>query len=191
MIEYISTTINDPDDKEFMIWLYKEFERLMYATAYKYTSVPQTAEDIVQDSIVNLIQKIDTIRPMKKCVLAGYIVSTIRNASINQLKLQDYERTHRSDSVEQELDNVTSGISLDKLMVLSERLDQLSKIWPQLSWEDQFLLEGKYILGYNNQELADKLLCKPSSIRMKLTRARRSALSLLLELEGVDHYDEA
>jgi len=89
------------------------------------------------------------------------------------------------------MDNFSSEISLDKLMMLSERLDQLAKIWPQLSWEDQFLLEGKYILGYNNQELAEKLLCKPSSIRMKLTRTRRSALSLLLKLEGVDHYDEA
>lgn len=55
----------------------------------------------------------------------------------------------------------------------------------QLSAEDRALLEGKYILGDSDEMLARTLHCKPSSIRMKLTRARRRALKLL-EQEGAD-----
>ena len=54
-----------------------------------------------------------------------------------------------------------------------------------MSAEDRALLEGKYILGDSDEMLARTLHCKPSSIRMKLTRARRRALKLL-EQEGAD-----
>lgn len=184
MIEIVSESKMISSDRDFMIWLYMEFKNLMYATAYRYVNTLEVAEDIVQESVVNLMQKIDTLRQMEKCVLAAYIVATIRNASINYLKSQEYEHTHRSSYEENELYEVFSDTSIDELIELSDHLDLLSKIWVQLSCDERFLLEGKYILGYNDRELAGKLKCKPSSIRMKLTRARRKALSLLRELRG-------
>ena len=38
---------------------------------------------------------------------------------------------------------------------------------------DQLLLLGKYTMDMSDTELAQVINCKPSSIRMKLTRARR------------------
>lgn len=144
----------------------------------------------MQDSVVNILRKVDTVRPMKKEVLAAYIAATVRNASINRLRRQGYEREHIQEDAECELDRLSTDISLEELAHLSERLDRLSGIWPELSPEDRFLLEGKYILGYTDRELAGEIACKPDSVRMKLTRARRNALSLL-KREGVKHYDEA
>ena len=66
----------------------------------------------------------------------------------------------------------------------------LLDIWPVLPKETQILLKGKYILGYTDQELACQLKCKPSSIRMKLTRARRAALLLLSERNEVKEHDK-
>lgn len=86
MLVYFLETLEDESDKDYIIWLYNEFERLMYSTAFKYTIIPQIAEDIVQDSVVNLIRKVATIRAMKRQVLAAYIISTVRNTSINRLK---------------------------------------------------------------------------------------------------------
>lgn len=184
MIEIVSESEMISSDREFMIWLYREFKNLMFATAYRYINTLDVAEDIVQDSIVSLMQKINTLQQMEKNVLCAYIVATIRNASINYLKSQDYEHTHQSSYEEKVLNEIPSDTSLDELIELSEQLDLLSTIWMQLSCDEQFLLEGKYILGYNDRELAGMLKCKPSSIRMKLTRARRNALSLLREIRG-------
>ena len=78
---------------------------------------------------------------------------------------------------------------MDDLMILSEENAQLREIWPMLSEDQRFILEGKYILGYSDKELAEQLQCNPSSIRMKLTRARRNALALLLQKKGVDRRD--
>lgn len=191
MINYILGTIEDESDKDYFIWLYNEFEKLMYSTAFKYTTVPHIAEDIVQDSIVNLINKVDTIRPMKRQVLAAYITSTVRNTSINRLKEIEYEREHVLEDSDDELESVPTEVQLDSLIQLSEDVKSLSLVWKKLSKEDQFLLEGKYILGYNNKELAQMCLCQPSSIRMKLTRARRNAFALLTEQEGKKKYDKA
>ena len=94
MLVYFLETLEDESDKDYIIWLYNEFERLMYSTAFKYTTIPQIAEDIVQDSVVNLIRKVATIRAMKRQVLAAYIISTVRNTSINRLKAIEYEREH-------------------------------------------------------------------------------------------------
>ena len=83
------------------------------------------------------------------------------------------------------------GVSLDDLLSLAGYRDLLKKIWPLLSEEERFLLEGKYVLGYKDNELAIKAGCKASSIRMKLTRARRHALTIIVEQEGVKKFDEA
>lgn len=186
MVGFICAVIHEPSDREFILWVYGEFKNLMYSTAYKYTSNADTADDIVQDAIVNLIKNVGTIRPMKRYILAGYIMATIRNISINTLKSQAH---HRENIAELTDDIFTEALPLDAMLMLTEQKTQLNKIWPQLSEEVQILLEGKYILGYSDQELAKVFKCKPSSIRMKLTRARRKALALLIE-EGMDYYDQ-
>lgn len=185
MLIYFLESIEDESDKEYFIWLYNEFERLMYSIAFKYTTIPQIAEDIVQDSVENLLKKINTIRTMKKRVLASYITSTVRNTSINHLKAIEHERGHIVGDLDNELETIQTDGSIERLLQLADDLKKLSLIWEKLSREDRFLLEGKYILGYNNNELARMFRCQPNSIRMKLTRARRNAFALLIEQEGM------
>ena len=62
-----------------------------------------------------------------------------------------------------------------------EELTRLRDVWPRLRQEDRFLLERKYLLNQTDQELAQYLGCRKSSVRMKLTRARRAALRLMEE----------
>ena len=83
-----------------------------------------------------------------------------------------------------EQDMVMPETSLDERIIFEEQKDRLMQIWGSLPEEDQLLLEGKYILGYKDTELADMLGCTKDSIRMKLTRARRRAFQLMTEEEG-------
>ena len=186
MIELICT-IEEPDNREYMLRLYRDSKMLMYSTAYKFTKDTDIADDIVQESVLNLIKKVDTLRSMDQYALASYIIATVRNTSINLLRNQAREIANKAEYNDEVC---LPEIPLDKLMILAETRHSLAKIWQNLSEDDRFLLEGKYILGYTDQELALQQQCKPTSIRMKLTRARRSALTLLIK-EGVDHYDKA
>lgn len=128
MLVYFLETLEDESDKDYIIWLYNEFERLMYSTAFKYTTIPQIAEDIVQDSVVNLIRKVATIRAMKRQVLAAYIISTVRNTSINRLKAIEYEREHVVEDSDIELESISTEDSLERFIQLSEDLKALSLI---------------------------------------------------------------
>ena len=190
MVTYTYDSEENLSDKDFMVMLYTDFEKLFFYTAYKYTSNREMAEDIVLESLVNLHQKIETIRPMDHAVLAAYVRTTVRNTAINIIKAHGYEKDLRLE------DNIKTtsemqGASLDDLLSLTRYRDLLKKIWPLLSEEERFLLEGKYVLGYKDNELAIKAGCKASSIRMKLTRARRHALTIIVEQEGVKRFDEA
>lgn len=191
MITSTFSSDNELSDKEFMVHLYTKYENLLFYAAQKYISERGSVEDVVQESLVKLHEKIRTIKPMPEIVLASYIRSTVRNTAINILKSAGYEED-RQISTENIIDVMDEhALSLDTLMQISRYRELLSKIWPELSKEEQFLLEGKYILGYSDRELSTELCCQPSSVRMKLTRARRHALSILASREGVNCFDEA
>lgn len=190
MISIFFTTEYELSDSDFMVKLYSDFEKLLFATAYKYTSDREVAEDIVQETLLNLCEKINTIKSLKRVVLAAYIRTSVRNVAINMLKYQSYDTNHRTSDHYSDTEKILSS-SLEDAMLLVRYKDLLGKIWPSLSKEEQILLEGKYILGYSDLELSNIAGCKASSVRMKLTRARRHAFAIIVEQEGVTQFDEA
>lgn len=176
---WINTIADNPEDAAFMVWLYNEFKPLMFSTAKKYVSNMEDCEDIVQDSLERLMKKISLLRQKQRCVLACYVVYTVRNTSINHLRKQASEQklfTNMSDRFEEP---VSPEPSLDDWLMLVEIKEGLYQIWDQLTWEEQLLLAGKYILEYSDAEIAVQLGCAPASIRMKLTRVRRKARKLM------------
>jgi RNA polymerase sigma-70 factor (ECF subfamily) len=178
MIFMIYASIDDPSDRDFMLWLYCEFERLMFSVAKKYVSTPEDREDIVQDALIRLMKKIPELRAMERCVLASYIVSVIRNASINFLKREDLKESRCVPLTEEAVQDVYTE---DDLYLLVYQKDLLSAIWDRLPEADRHLLEGRYVLGFSDEELAHQFRCKPGSIRMKVTRARRRVFALLTQ----------
>ena len=76
------------EDRDFMESLYRKYHRLMYSTAWKYLKESVAVEDVVSDSCVALMKKIPTLRTLDHNKLAVYIVSTVRNTSINAINKQ-------------------------------------------------------------------------------------------------------
>lgn len=187
MLGWLETVELEQSEREFMIQLFREYERLMFATARRYLPEQSACEDVIQDSLEKLMKKVPLLQSMECRVLAGYIVVTVRNTSFSCLRQRGRAR-ERQCSLEEErvMESPADALSLEEQVGLSERKKRLSALWPRLSREDRMLLEGKYILGYSDEELAVQLECKPASIRMKLTRARRRALQILTEGECHD-----
>ena len=181
MIGFICAVLDDPSDQEFMISLVQEHERLIQGVAKKYTSNSADCEDLVQDSLVKMIEKIELLRQVECCVLPAYIVSIIRNTAINQLKRKEVLRKCMDELALQQAVEQFDSTDLVQLLHNGARV---SMIWSDLTTEERTLLEGKYMIGYSDEELAVMLRCKTGSIRMKLTRARRRAFQCLIEREG-------
>lgn len=181
MLAMICTMTENQSDRAFMLELYQQFFRLMFFTARKCHLQQDACEEVVQESLVKLIQKVSLLREMPKPVLVSYIVSTTRNTAF------DYSgRQRKQDACVGSLDDETFSACLespipppDDQMESEELREHLSAVLDEISNDDRVLLEGKYILQYSDATLAMMLHCKTSSIRMKLTRARRRALNLI------------
>jgi len=176
------------EDQDYLHNIYEQYKKIMYKTARKYASNYSEIEDLVQDSITKLIPKVVKLRTLDDWALSAYIVFTVENTAKNHLRHQTISaKIICQDEYE---DNITnSEISPEEALLLSEMTDEFYQIWVKLSQEDQDLLWGKYILEMSNEELGILIDCKPDSIRMKLTRARRRAMQMLEE--GNFDYDTA
>lgn len=177
----ISMVIENADDQTFICRLYEEYEQLMFWTAAKYLNNIEDRKDAVQDAIIALIRNLETIKRLKDSYLRTYIVYIVESRSINLVKRKNIELRLFDD-----LDSVPVGTSVDmiedSLLQMTMR-HTISDIWTKLSTQDKILLESKYILGYNDNEIGEMLGCKASSVRMYLTRARRKAMELILEVK--------
>ena len=71
------------------------------------------------------------------------------------------------------------GEAIELQVIKKEDLEALSRIWTQLDERTRYLLEGYYILDLSAAEMARELNIKPASLRMALTRARKTAYQLL------------
>lgn len=180
MITWMAGVSDTPNGEDFVIQMYNRYKNLMFSTAQKYTANIADQEDIVQTSLERLIRIFSNMQPSKRCISATYVVYTVRSVSIDLLRKQGKDIEHCISLADNSLDEVESTSEpLDNFFALSEQAAQLKRVLSMLPAEERILLNGKYILNQTDKELAAILGCKPSSIRMKLTRARKRAMKLL------------
>ena len=75
--------------------------------------------------------------------------------------------------------------TIEERMIRMENVEALAKVWDDLPEDMRYLLSGYYLLGYKTSQLARELGCGESTVRMRLTRARRYAKELMQQKEGV------
>ena len=181
MFPLIITEIEDADHKLFMEGLYETTCRLMYHVAKKWTDSATEQEDIVQDSLVKLISKISLLRDLSKPQQISYVAHTVRNTAITYLdRRMKEERWITSLDLGDEREILPSqDLSPEELLLSGEWRESFRQVWAEMPERERLLLEGKYVFRASDKELAQWLGCRPSSVRMALTRAKRMVIEKL------------
>lgn len=153
--------------------LYATYKGLMLHTVRALTSAPEDAEEVLQDSLIALMRNIDTISSLDRCKTAAYIVLTIRRTYYNRLN-----RDKRLISVSLDMENLpcTADVLADSALIDSDAKLDVMSLMDALPIHDRMVLEAWYLEGCSAEQLADRLNCKPDSIRMILSRVRENAL---------------
>lgn len=165
-------------EAEFFQQFYEEYKGFIFYIANRYTSSSTDCEDIVQDSVIRLLSNIKALMTLNHAKTVKYIALTVKSAFL------DHERK-RFASKEIELDEEKLAVLLEKSCLhtnadhTQSKLD-LCQLKQTLSQRDWLVLEGKYILGYSQDELSEMIGVSPDSIRMILHRARNHARDILL-----------
>lgn len=172
MIPLIILAIEDEDDRAFAEHLYVTYRRLMLSEIQKIVENAWDAEDVMHSVVVKLIDKLDLLRTLSRANLVNYIITASRNTAISLLrekkKLPAYSFDDLVDSMEE--DSMTTE---DRVML---ELDQeiAHQAWCLLPYEVQSLLSAKYVLEQTDIEISKMLGIQKNSVRMALTRARRT-----------------
>ena len=181
MIPLAILTIEDDDDRAFMAQLYHRHSGLMYSVAYDYLKDHGDAQDVVNDVIVKLIDKIPLLREKESCVLRSYIVSAVKRTSINVLRKRSRKGLFDDDALEV-LPDERAAVEADAIARASQA--EIASVLARLPERERDLLRWKYFEDYPDEDIAKLLGVSKNSVRAYLTKARRH-MRALLERQGI------
>ena len=181
MIPYVILAIEDEIDREYMTSLYIEYHRLMYSEIKKLLSDKEAIEDVLQSTLVKLIDKISLLRRFDRTHLVNYIIVSCRNTARNELR---YRSRHPAFSFDEAFDGSepdSAFAPIEEQILHTDSLARLAQVWDKLDERNRYLLEARYILEKTDADIAADLGIQPKSVRMALTRARKVASCLMEE----------
>ena len=172
-------SVKNEEDRAYLDALYRQHCRLMFAAAWKYTSDRLTAEDIVSESIVALLGKVDVLRTMDPAALRVYLVTTVRNTAFSH-----FRRTKRIDAYHLRVSDETIARLPEQLPPAQQDVADVLHAMHGMGERDQAMLRMKYFDGLDNDDIARAMNLSPESIRQSLSRARK-------RLKAIIHAEEA
>lgn len=162
---------------EFLEQCYDRYRLYVYKLAWQFGNPKIEVEDLVQEVWAKLCTKADKLILQSSEQQLAYISATVRNTAISLT---------RQRQIEVPLENAY-GISYNEADVLNCILDRrlsarrFQQIWPHIPQSARELLERKYLLDESDTEIARAMGIGTNSVRMYLSRARKTALAVLLE----------
>ncbi len=170
-------------DNDFISKLYEDHKLLLFSLVQKYLKNKDDCEDVLQEAVIRLIPHTQTLRGLEPKPLRVYLSLTVRSVAFNFNRRQEVVDAHISDIPLEQADSFLGaerlGNDLDSQILKGEMADKLYQAMDRLPERDQLILMWKYHIGLDNREIGDMLGCQPDSVRMFLTRARRTLLEEL------------
>ncbi len=174
--------IKNEQERKFMQTLYTSYMRAMYLTAYRLTHNAADAEDVVSASCVALIKHIDTLQTCSQKAVSAYVLTTVRNQSLILLKRRNVELRLITKMKEESVLHAESPPPDDELQQYYHRsLAEVLEIIRYMPEQDQMLLQMRFFDQVSYAEMSHLLNMQQSTLRTKVSRARRRLLKLLKE----------
>jgi len=169
------------DDKDFITQLYNQYYLLLKKKAYEITHDYTAVDDLINESFIQLIGKIDVLRSLDENKRTSYLVYTIKNTSINYLRKASGKTAKLYYGMEDDpIESLPDDNALvEEINLAKEIYEELAKAIGQLSDRDRHLLYNKYNLELSDNEISKIMNIPVNNIREYLTRARRRAYSIL------------
>lgn len=156
-----------------MLDLYEKYHKLMYSIAGK-TANPADREDIVQSAMIRLIQNCATLMCLDEPALVTYISITVRTTSIKHYSQKEAWQGRVISLDDEDMPDIPDTCPpIEEMLCSAESMEEFRQAWRGLADSERLLLEQKYFLSLSDDELSKIYHCKPSSIRVKISRAKK------------------
>ena len=183
-IPLVILRMEDEDDRQFVADLYQNYKLNMYYTARKIVKDPHTAEDIVQESCIAIINNLEKIKAVEICRRRAYIVSIVKNISINYIVKRDRQSKYSfiaDDEILSQQPDLDSNI--EEYLIRNCEIAIIKSALLKLSDKDRTILRMKYFDDLRDVDIANYLNIKANSVRYYLTLSRRRLYACMMELD--------
>lgn len=150
--------------------LYDEFAPMVLGVCLRYAYCRDDANDLLQDSMVSIFEKIASLRDASK--LQGWIYSVAVNTCLQ------YCRRKRRLSFEEDMD-VYSGEEADLPFTAEEIVKAMESVTPA----QRLVFNLCCVEEMSFEEVANKLKCSESNVRGLLFRARAGMRDYLMKIK--------
>ena len=183
MLPMVIMTMEDEDNREYMTWLYRDYQALMLKTAWEYSQDSGTVEDIVSDSCVALIQHLNQLKAMDKPALRAYIVITVRNKALDDLRRQALRRKNFVTMDENTLDSLEETTSFERKLSLRQEMETVREAIANLPADEQDVLRMKFFRHMTDKEIAACMEIAENRVRVLIMRSRKKLKQMLYREE--------
>lgn len=173
MIIFYLSMLDTEEQKNKFEDLYLTYRKLMFYIANKILKDDFLAEDAVHQTFIKIIEIIDKLEDVHCYKTKSYIVTMIKNQSIN---LYNKRKSTVTVPIE-EMDRYLS----DDINPRFEEQDALTKAVIKLPTIYKEVLTLKYVQEFSNSEIAGILSISEAAVRKRLERAKAKAQQILTE----------
>ncbi|MNW43713.1 RNA polymerase sigma factor SigX [compost metagenome] len=167
----------DAANKEFFTDLYLQYYHLMKKIAFGICREYSVVDDLVNEAFINIFNKTAVIKPLKNYQRTSYLISTIKNVSLNYLRHRNISNKVLLNFSHDYLASIPeNGLSIEDYYSIKEQIDELIASIGSLSERDQKLLYLKYYFELNTREIGVILNIPINNVREYIVRARRRAI---------------
>ena len=165
--------MEDENDRQFVTDLYLKYKLNMFYTARRIVKDPHIAEDMVQESCIAIINNLEKIKAVEVCRRRSYIVSMVKNISINYVVKRDrqskYSFTADDEILAQQLD---PDSDIEERLIRNCDISTIKSALLTLSEKDQAILRMKYFDDLRDGDIASYLNIKTNSVRYYCLNAK-------------------
>lgn len=175
MIPFVILAIENDFDRDFMTSLYYDYNRLIFSEITSLVGKSDNTEDLVQETLVHLIDKVSLLEQLDQKRLVAYLAETAKNVAKNHLR-RNREIVISVEDFSRIPDN---GESVEERVISGLNIKTLERLWDELPEDIQTLFRMKYFLHMTYEEIANAIHIKPENAKMRVSRARKKVLALL------------
>ena len=168
------------EDVEYYTQVYSDYYKLMYSVAWKYAGDCNLVEDIVSDSNLALMRRLDVLRRIAPDKLQTYIATTVKNMAVNYHRKK---KTARKRLAVYELAEQVEAKEADLLLQIEikEEYQNLLQSMHRLTRKERSILHMRFFMQLSTREIANMVGLSPSSIRTYICRSRQKIRNYLNE----------
>jgi len=140
--------------------LFSEYEERLHRYATRLTRDADRAEDLVQDTFIQTMTHLATLRELNRNQRQAWLYRVLKNRFLDQLRAQ-----RRAQKM---LEQLAKAVRTDAYPVVDQSFYSL---FDQIPERYRSLFEKRYILGMNSTEIGKELGVSPATIRSRLRLA--------------------